>query len=271
MNVFNLFRSLVRWLNLLPIWQMGKVNVWGFRLRAPTFDRWLCLILHRVGLMGAADRAFLSANIRSGMTVVDIGANQGLYTMLFAQCAGPTGQVHAFEPDQRLYAALKSNTEGSNTHNISLYQIALGSKSGAMMLYRSLLNSGDNRLATEDLNDDKREALQIQVERLDDVLTGKRIDLIKMDVQGWEMETLKGMEQLLDNPCNKDIALYFEYWPQGLRNAGSNPLEPLIYLERKGFSICQVTKAKNMLIQNVQLFSQSVCESDYINLYAKRH
>ena len=53
-------------------------------------------------MMGKADREFLVAHLRSGMTVVDIGANQGLYSLLFARQVGPDGHVLAFEPDDIL-------------------------------------------------------------------------------------------------------------------------------------------------------------------------
>ena len=232
-----LVHTLLRWFNLHPLWQWGTVPVWGSRLRAPTFDRWLALRLHQGRLMGVADARFLRAHVRPGMNVVDIGANQGLYSLLLARLAGPGGNVWAFEPDGRLYAALEENVALNEAGTIRPFHAALGASAGTMTLHRSLLNSGDNRLAAKASQAGPREAVKIRVERLDNVLAGERINFMKMDVQGWEMEVFRGMQRLLDAPRNTDLTIYFEFWPQGLRDAGSEPLELLELLMANDFAI----------------------------------
>ena len=77
MRLLTFSRDIIRWINFLPLWRIGRVRVWGKYLRAPNFDRRLCLWLHRAGLMGKTDHDFLLTHLRPGMTVVDIGANQG--------------------------------------------------------------------------------------------------------------------------------------------------------------------------------------------------
>ena len=270
MNFPSSLRPLVRWINLLPLWRLARVRVWGQRLRAPTFDRWLCLVLHRAGMMGKADHAFLLAHLRAGMTVVDIGANQGLYALLFSQRVGVGGRVLAFEPDDMLHAALEENVAHNRAGNVRAYHLALGSASGTMTLYRSLLNSGDNRLAATARAAGLREAVHIQVERLDQVLAGEHVNFIKMDVQGWEMEVFRGMEHLLDDPQNQAMAIYFEYWPQGLRDAGSDPIAPLEFLSAKRFKLFDATNPTTAPIQDVSAFARSVKAGTYINLYALR-
>ncbi len=264
-------KSLLRWINLHPWWRKRYTLVWGSRLRAPTFDRWLALQLHRFGLMGVADRKFLEAQIKPGMTVVDIGANQGLYTLFFARLTGNEGRVLAFEPDDLLHGALESNVGFNHAENVRLYPVALGAKRGTMTLYRSLLNSGDNRLAAKSADHHgPRDAARVQVERLDEALTGQRIDFVKMDVQGWEMEVFHGMTGLLATPENARIAIYFEYWPQGLRDAGSNPVEPLSFLVSKGFAIYSLEGGKKTVVDDPDEFARSVPEERYVNLLAAR-
>ena len=232
-----LVHAMLRWFNLHPLWRWGAVPVWGSRLRAPTFDRWLALRLHQGRLMGVADAEFLRAHVRPGTNVVDIGANQGLYSLLLARLAGPEGTVWAFEPDDRLYAALEENVALNRAGTIRAFHAALGASAGTMTLHRSLLNSGDNRLAAKASQAGPREAVGIRVERLDNVLAGERVDFIKMDVQGWEMEVFRGMQGLLDASRNTDLTIYFEFWPQGLRDAGSEPVETLEFLVANGFAI----------------------------------
>ena len=204
------------------------------------------------------------------MTVVDVGANQGLYTLLFSQRVGPSGRVLAFEPDHMLYGALQENTTDNKAHNVQTFNCALGSETGAMTLHRSLLNSGDNRLAQASSGTGLRETVQIRVETLDGMLAGQRIDLVKMDVQGWEMEVLRGMEQLLDDPRNEDLTIYFEYWPRGLTEAGSNPMELLSFLREKGFRLFQTRGAALEAVTDIGSFARSVPGGTYLNLYASR-
>lgn len=264
-------KALLRWTNLHPLWRAGRTTVWGSKLRAPTFDRWLALRLHRARLMGVADREFLEARIRPGMTVVDIGANQGLYTLLFARLAGESGRVLAFEPDEMLHAALAENVAFNGARNVRVYPLALGSKRDTLTLYRSLLNSGDNRLAAISAEGGPREAAPVRIERLDEVLAGERIDFIKMDVQGWETEVFRGMQGLLDAPANAEISIYFEYWPQGLRDAGSEPAAPLSFLFGNGFDVCSLEGGKaGAAILDAGEYARSVPGNAYVNLYATR-
>ena len=268
---FPLFlRPMVRWINLLPVWRWSRVKVWGQRLRAPTFDRWLCLLLHQFGLMGRVDHAFFLKHLQPGMTVLDIGANQGLYTLMFSRRVGIAGHVFAFEPDDILYEALQGNVKQNQALNVQMFPCALGSRCEAMTLYRSLFNSGDNRLASNSHDEIPREAVQIRVETLDGLLAGQHVDMIKMDVQGWEMEVFRGMESLLDDPQNEEISVYFEYWPQGLVDAGSDRMEPLMFLSGKRFELSQVSRGKTEIITDLTGFAASVKANTYFNLYASR-
>ncbi len=264
-------KSVLRWINLHPWWRHGRTRVWGNRLRAPTFDRRLALWLHRAGLMGVSDRTLLEARIKPGMTVVDIGANQGLYTLLFSRLTGKEGTVLAFEPDDLLHAALRENVAFNQADNVESFRLGLGSKRDTLTLYRSLLNSGDNRLAAKSAAAGPREGVQVQIERLDQVLAGRRIDFVKMDVQGWEMEVFRGMQGLLDAPANARMAIYFEYWPQGLRDAGADPNELLAFLDRNGFTIYpfEGTNLSSVALDPNET-ALTVSGDQYINLYATR-
>ncbi len=259
----------LRWFNHHPLWSGRTTRVWGRSLRAPTFDRWLALRLHQLGLMGTADKRFLTAQVRPGMTVVDIGANQGLYSLLFARLAGGGGKVIAFEPDDMLYRALAANVASNEGGNVRTRNTALGSRAGTMTLHRSLFNSGDNRLSPQAEQAGPREGVEIRVERLDQALAGERVDFIKMDVQGWEMEVLRGMQGLLDEPSQTPLAIYFEFWPQGLRDAGSDPLELLHFLTEHRFSIHQPRGGEpGQPVRDFATLVRSMKPGAYTNLYA---
>src|SRR5512138_2867115 len=60
-------------------------------------------------------------SVKSGMVVVDIGANIGYYTLLFARLVGPQGRVIAFEPDPATFALLKKNVDSNQHRNVELH------------------------------------------------------------------------------------------------------------------------------------------------------
>lgn len=265
-----LIAGLVRRCNEHGFWRRRALRVWGRTVRPPTFDRWLALVLHRCSLMGRDDLAFLRAHVRPGMHVVDVGANQGLYTLLFSELAGDAGKVWAFEPDDVLFASLEENLAANRAGNVRALHRALGAAPGTMTLYRSLLNSGDNRLAAAG-RDRAHVAVEVAVEPLEDLLAGERVDFIKLDVQGWEMEVFRGMGRLLDDPGNARMEIYFEHWPQGLRDAGSDPLALLEFLVGRGFSLYQPTGGKmGERIRDFSGLARPAKPNAYINLYARR-
>jgi FkbM family methyltransferase len=259
----NLVKLLFGW-NSLPIWNW-EVKVWGNRLSACTFDRLLALYLHRFGLMGSDDNRMFAKYIRPGMTVVDVGANQGLYALLFAGLVGPEGRVLAFEPDPELFASLESNCRRNAASNLQLYNYALGAESGGKTLYRSRVHSGDNRLAKSNHVDWFKE-VPVKVTALDQLLGPTRVDFIKIDVQGWEFEVLKGMDRVLQ--ANPEVRIYFELWPFGLRQAGCEPLQVFDYLRERSFAIHEMAEAAWRKIDNAPEFCSRINERKYVNLFA---
>src|SRR3954452_15137269 len=99
---------LVTTFNSLPVWRR-QASVENYTIRVPTFDRWLYAKLHAFRLMGSEERKFLSNHLRAGMTVLDIGANIGLYSIFLADLVGTEGKVFGFEPDPVLFEAAVVN------------------------------------------------------------------------------------------------------------------------------------------------------------------
>jgi FkbM family methyltransferase len=256
--------SFLYWLNHASLWHR-PVQVWGHRVRAASLDRLLCLWLHRTGLMGRADRRFLEARVASGMTVVDVGANVGLYSLLLARLAAPQGRVFAFEPEPRLFRVLAENTRQSGLPNLTLCNQALGECDGRVRFYRSAFNSGDNRLGGLGW---KGQGVEVEMTRLDAALPDPRVDFIKMDVQGYEMGVLRGMEGVFEE--SPRLSIYFEFWPAGLRAAGTDPEEPLDYLRRRGFRVYQIAGSDLQPTNGFAALHERLAGSRYTNLFASR-
>lgn len=179
--------------------------------------------------------AFVRCALAAGMTILDIGANLGFYTAIFAEAVGDGGKVIAFEPDPENFHFLHKTIEANSFSNVVPINAAAARRSGIMRLYTSRENRGDNRLYANELSDG---SVDVKVLCLDEYLPGigvKEVDFIKIDVQGFEGEVLGGLEQTIRS--SRTLTMLAEFWPQGLRRAGTDPLELLERLESYGLSL----------------------------------
>jgi FkbM family methyltransferase len=183
-----------------------------------------------------AERQLLKRILSKGAVVVDAGANIGIYSQFLSRCVGPTGVVHSFEPSPENFKRLQSATR--ELANVRLCQAAVGECSGRSKLYISDKLNVDHRtyMAERDL----RRTVPIDILALDDYFKpGQRVDLIKMDIQGYELHALRGANRVLaDNPAAK---LLLEFWPYGLEQAGANWLELIETLRTRNMSVSQIT------------------------------
>ena len=261
----NITQKIVR-LNLLPLWKR-RIRVWNFDFIAPSLDRLTALYLHRARLMGEEEKLFFESRLRPGMTVVDIGANQGLYTLLFSRLVGTGGRVISFEPEADMYRALIENARHNGVTNVECHKIALGSKSGTATLSRSLIHGGDNRMASGHGESTSRKE-SVPVSTLDEIAGSRLINLIKMDVQGWEGEVFQGMKGVLER--NRDILIYFEFWPRGLRMAGCDPEGLLQSFSRFGFQLFEQVKGAQHRVDDFPELIERLSGNRFTDLLAKR-
>jgi FkbM family methyltransferase len=176
-----------------------------------------------------------------GAVVVDAGANIGIYSVFLSRCVGSNGVVHSFEPSPDNFKRLRAATR--NLSNVHVFQAALGELSGKSELYLSDKLNVDHRAYP--IERDPRRALQIEMMALDDYFeSGKRVDLIKMDIQGYELHALRGAKRVLQE--NPDVKLLVELWPYGLEQAGADWKELVEML--RDFSMDLMLVKKNGLV-----------------------
>jgi FkbM family methyltransferase len=173
------------------------------------------------------ERAILKEIITPGMTVVDVGANIGIYTSFMAKIVGEKGRVYAFEPSPDNFNLLKKY---NNQSNITFVRAAAADVTGQITLYISDKLNVDHRTYE---TGEKRERIDVLSYRLDDYLQNEKVDFIKMDIQGLEYRALLGMENILRS--NRNIKILMEFWPYGLVKAESNAEELLAFLHQLGF------------------------------------
>jgi len=137
--------------------------------------------------------------IQPGDQVLDIGANCGFLTLWMSKLVGPQGIVHAFEPNPTLYNSLKTTVAHNRISNVHIHSAALGSFNGTMDL---LVPKGN--LGAASLIRNVRQAANtyaVSVMKLDEAISpksGSRIKLIKLDVEGFELEVLTGARRILE-------------------------------------------------------------------------
>lgn len=170
---------------------------------------------------------FLLARLQAGDVVVDVGAHIGYYAMTFSRAVGPAGQVFAVEADPNNYALLKLNTLVNEIENLSAFNFAATENPGDVVLYRSICSAMNRIHPSKHCS----QSTIVPARPLDsvDALRHRPIRCIKIDVEGHEVEVLRGATQLLrDNPkCD----LCLEFAPAWIKEAGGDPREVFSFLQ----------------------------------------
>jgi FkbM family methyltransferase len=188
---------------------------------------------------------FLGTLLRPGMFFVDVGANEGFYTLFAAHRVVPGGRVYSFEPSPREGARLENNIFINRLTNVRIFKEGLAERLGAGVLHvADREHNGQNTLGTFGHPGVKCEDdIEIALTTLD-CLREKgeigRMDVVKMDVEGAEMRVLEGGLQALrlDKPV-----LLMELFDAALRGQNSSADEVLDLLRDLGFRIFEFDPA----------------------------
>jgi FkbM family methyltransferase len=166
-------------------------------------DRYFRLGL-RHGVGAAIEHRAALATLRVA-SVLDVGANRGQFALL-ALSLFPDAHVHAFEPTPRPLQRLRAWAAGEK--RLTLHTVALGATSGEVLMHLSLsddnssLNQPTDRQLTEYPATPMVDSMMVPLARLDEILSPTdlvRPCLLKIDVQGHEMDVLQGCGSLLDH------------------------------------------------------------------------
>jgi len=201
--------------------------------------------------------------IKKGDIVLDIGANIGFYATVFSKIVGRSGKVYCFEPDPVNLNFLNSNTK--TLTNVEIVQKAVSDKKGTLTFYTShRLNVDHRTYKPEKFNN----SFEVESISIDEFINGKfNVDFIKMDIQGAEYFALKGMESTLKN---NDVILLMEFWPYGLKQAGSSLQEVVAFLNEYDFLLFSLTNRQLRQIHNEDLSIFTLKEEDYYNIVASK-
>jgi FkbM family methyltransferase len=139
---------------------------------------------------------WLDRNVKPGMVVFDVGANNGSYTLRLARLVGSGGRVIAFEPDPDIAALLAHNIESNSFSQATVVRGAAYRESGTIRLGRAVASSSYSGL----YYDKASEWIDVSAYTLDSVAQSQgleRLDLVKIDAEGAEDDVVIGMSALL--------------------------------------------------------------------------
>ena len=166
-------------------------EIQGSRMSLNLNDKGISKDLFQFGIRERASTRMMQNILSKDKVVVDIGANIGYYALMEAK-AGAT--VFAIEPVPDNFKSLSSNIELNEYKTIETYQMAIGSKNTTVRM--ALSEKSNLHVIT---TDDNGNGIDVKVMKLDDFLIGKKTpDIVRMDVEGYEYNIIKGMPKTLD-------------------------------------------------------------------------
>ena len=212
------------WLTRMAGIRVAIREVQGSTMILDLSDKGIHRDLYLHGIREPQATRYLQSILRSEWVVVDIGANVGYYAL---QEARIVRSVIAIEPTPASYHALRRNVMVNDYRNVMTYQLAAGDHVGEIGLavsracnWNSIAETGGD--------------ITVVMMTLDSFLRDMKVDFVRMDVEGYEMNILKGMENILKEQKPR---MFLEVHRDKLRDYGSSQRELMEYLAQFGYSI----------------------------------
>jgi len=187
-------------------------------------------------IYGRIETEIIKNEIQPGNNVLDIGANIGYFTLIFANLVSNTGKVFAFEPEPQNFSLLKQNIEINGYKNVVLENRIVSDRNGKTKLYLSEENAGMHRIYPSHFCSEK--FVQVEMLSLDDYFQSNefnnKINFIKIDAEGSELGVLNGMTNLLES--NKKVKIFLEFVPSCIKEFGAKPGDLLSLLKNNGYN-----------------------------------
>ena len=158
--------------------------------------------------------------IRPGCRFLDVGANVGYFSLLASRCGAAT--VDAVEPHPDLVPVLRFNL-WTNRVMAGVWPLALDTRRRGLPLSTAVNNLGDSRVG--EVHSGSVYSLVVPAVPGDELFAGRSFDVVKVDVQGWELDVLTGLQSVLR--ASPHVRIVAEFWPSALRGRGLDPLDVL--------------------------------------------
>jgi len=183
---------------------------------------------------------------REGATVVDVGANIGLYTVIAAARVGKAGKVISIEPHPESFHFLRQTVEANGLSQVRGFNVAAGDSAKTVSLFVTDENKADSRIYDQSA---QRPNIPTEMVDLDSLLSANgvdHVDLIKLDIQGAEGLALRGLAKTIAR--NNNLTLFLEFWPWGLEQTGERAATFLHELLLAGFKLSEIDEGQRRLL-----------------------
>jgi FkbM family methyltransferase len=192
-----------------------------------------------------SEQALFAKYLHGDMTLVDIGANVGLYTAISMHHLDVDGRIIALEPFPQTFEFLQKNVttnqnNGRTCPHVDAFNLAATPEPCQIDLRLNPENRADNRLyrGTYQGKTEEWDTLPVEGRPVDDVLAEigiEQVNFVKIDIQGYEQKAISGFQKTLERSQN--VILLSEFWPKGLKEAGGSAQEYLQMLKNLGFTL----------------------------------
>jgi FkbM family methyltransferase len=195
--------------------------------------------------------------------VIDAGANIGYTTLLFASGVPSPFFVHAFEPEPMNADLLERNVRRSRfADRVIIHRAAVGAGTGRAQLAVNLGHPGDHRVITASSPPADR-FVDVNVVAIDEVISDQPVSLVKLDVQGFELEASRGMDRTLER--NPTISVVLEYAPEALSSLGFDPAALIAFYRQRNFEMWIIDRGR------LRTFTAELpLRASYVNILCRR-
>lgn len=179
--------------------------------------------------------------LRPGMVVADIGAHIGEYALVASRAVGDSGTVFAFEPGDGVYPFLEENVGLNSADNVTPFKVAVSDTDGEIS-FNLGVDPGHSRLVVGDHGATGLESkgiVHVPTATLDSIEQEHDVqfDLVKIDVEGAELDVLKGAKTVLSRPGTSSPMILFEYLPRTWEEYGHRFEEGEALLSQYGYAM----------------------------------
>lgn len=136
---------------------------------------------------------------RPGGTVIDVGGHHGMNALMFARAVGEEGRVLSVEAEPDNAVVLHANVGANGVRNLTVYDVAVGAEAGNVRFAQESVSDGEGRAVRKETLDTLR-----------DRFGADEIDLLKIDVEGFEAEVLAGGTATLEASRHISLELHLD-------------------------------------------------------------
>jgi FkbM family methyltransferase len=215
-------------------------------------------------------RQFHGALLKPGDVALDLGAFKATHAIPMARAIGPTGALHAFEPNPEMAAALRERFAAPEFAHVTLHEAAVGLADGEADYVLALDSPGYSGLRERDYDqpDMRTRTIRVRTVRLDTVFRGlRRLAFIKADLEGGEFHALAGGTGLV---ARTRPAIGFEFGARSYRAYGVDPGAVFDWFDGLGYVLFDIVG--NVLLERDRFLRSDAIPGlwDYLAVPAER-